>query len=163
MKSEIVVHCAVVSNQSSYCNHFTTSMQSCVSKLFKQDIPNGSLETRRLCPAGGISARCMQSIDSLDIGEPKNLLCMPNKGKIPPKLDRMKLFAASALAAKVGYASTRNVKTPEKTRIVLEVTREDVSTLLVWESEILTGEQLGTYPAPKRALPIIGAIQCTSG
>jgi hypothetical protein len=39
----------------------------------------------------------------------------------------MKLFAASALAAKVGYASTRNVKTPEKTRIVLEVTQKPIS------------------------------------
>jgi hypothetical protein len=57
-----------------------------------------------------------------------NLLCIPNKGKMPPKLDRMKLFAASALAAKVGYASTRNVKTPEKTRIVLNVTRGPIST-----------------------------------
>lgn len=62
-----------------------------------------------------------------DTEERKNLLCMPNKGKIPPKLDRMKLFAASALAAKVGYASTRNVKTPENTRIVLEVTQEPIS------------------------------------
>lgn len=31
---------------------------------------------------------------------------------MPPKLERMKLFAARALAAKVGYASTRNVKMP---------------------------------------------------
>ena len=32
----------------------------------------------------------------------QNLLWIPNKGKIPPKLDRIKLFAARALAAKVG-------------------------------------------------------------
>lgn len=32
---------------------------------------------------------------------------------MPPKDERVKLFAARALAAKVGYASTRNVKMPE--------------------------------------------------
>jgi hypothetical protein len=42
-----------------------------------------------------------------------NLLCVPKRGKIPPKLDRAKLLAASALAANSGYASTRNVKMPE--------------------------------------------------
>ena len=52
-----------------------------------------------------------------------HLLCIPNSGNMPPKDDRVKLFAARALAANVGYASTRNVKTPEYTRIVLAVTR----------------------------------------
>ena len=42
---------------------------------------------------------------------------------MPPKDDRVKLLAASALAANVGYASTKKVKMPEYTRIVLEVTR----------------------------------------
>lgn len=46
-------------------------------------------------------------------------LWIPKSGKIAPKLDRAKLFAANALAANVGYASTKNVKTPEYTRIVL--------------------------------------------
>jgi hypothetical protein len=42
-----------------------------------------------------------------------NVLCVPKRGKIPPKLDRAKLLAANALAANSGYASTRNVKMPE--------------------------------------------------
>lgn len=46
-------------------------------------------------------------------------LCVPNSGNTPPNVDRTKLLAAKALAAKVGYASTRNVKIPEYTRIVL--------------------------------------------
>lgn len=48
-----------------------------------------------------------------------DLLWTPNKGKAPANELRAKEFAASALAAYRGYASTRNVKTPEKTRIVL--------------------------------------------
>jgi hypothetical protein len=31
-----------------------------------------------------------------------NLLWIPNRGNIPPNVDRVKLFAANALAAKVG-------------------------------------------------------------
>lgn len=46
-------------------------------------------------------------------------LCVPNKGNTPPNVDRTKLLAAKALAAKVGYASTRKVKIPEYTRMVL--------------------------------------------
>lgn len=46
---------------------------------------------------------------------------------MPPKDDRVKLLAASALAAKVGYASTKNVKIPEYTRIVLERHKTSVS------------------------------------
>jgi hypothetical protein len=44
---------------------------------------------------------------------------MPNNGNAPANELRAKEFAASALAAYRGYASTRNVKTPEKTRMVL--------------------------------------------
>lgn len=47
------------------------------------------------------------------------LLYVPNRGKIPAKLDRAKLLAASALAAYKGYASTKKVKMPEYTRTVL--------------------------------------------
>lgn len=38
---------------------------------------------------------------------------------LPPKLLRAKLLAAKELAAYTGYASTRKVKIPLKTRIVL--------------------------------------------
>jgi hypothetical protein len=38
---------------------------------------------------------------------------------VPAKLLRAKLFAANALAAYIGYASTKNVKMPLKTRTVL--------------------------------------------
>jgi hypothetical protein len=38
---------------------------------------------------------------------------------LPPKLLRAKLFAARELAAYTGYASTRKVKMPLKTRIKL--------------------------------------------
>lgn len=40
---------------------------------------------------------------------------------LPPKLLRAKLLAASELAAYTGYASTRKVKMPLKTRTVLRV------------------------------------------
>ena len=53
-------------------------------------------------------------------GDGDNLLYVPNRGKTPAKLDRAKLFAASALAANSGYASTRNVKIPEYTRMTLQ-------------------------------------------
>lgn len=46
-------------------------------------------------------------------------LWFPNSGKTAPKLDRIKLLAAKALAAYMGYASTRKVKIPEYTKIVL--------------------------------------------
>ena len=62
------------------------------------------------------------------------LLATPNRGNAAAKLDRAKLFAPKALAAYRGYASTRKVKTPEKTRIT---------------------------PMPKNPLPIMGTIQCT--
>jgi hypothetical protein len=48
-----------------------------------------------------------------------DLLWTPNNGNAPANELRTKAFAASALAAHRGYASTRNVKTPEKTRTVL--------------------------------------------
>lgn len=76
---------------------------------------------------------------------------MPNRGKIPPKLDRMKLFAASALAAKVGYASTRNVKTPEKTRIVLEVTRKHVSIPRMQNIPNAGGRPVRNLPGAKKS------------
>lgn len=40
---------------------------------------------------------------------------------VPAKLLRAKLFAANALAAYNGYASTKNVKMPLKTRTVLKM------------------------------------------
>ena len=42
-----------------------------------------------------------------------DLLWIPKRGNMPPKLDRMKEFAARALAEYRGYASTRKVKIPE--------------------------------------------------
>ena len=48
----------------------------------------------------------------------RNLGCVP-EAKLTAKLDLAKLLAANALAAYRGYASTKNVKTPEKTRSIL--------------------------------------------
>jgi hypothetical protein len=93
----------------------------------------------------------MQSTDPPALGKSTNLLCMPKRGKIPPKLDRMKLFAASALAAKVGYASTRNVKTPEKTRIVLCATREHVSILRIQNIPNAGGRPVRNLPGAKKS------------
>lgn len=163
MKSEVFIHCVVVRSHNSQCHHLSIGVKPCLSEPFKQFTPYHSLEIRYICPSRGISACCMQSTDPPALGKSTNLLCMPNRGKIPPKLDRMKLFAASALAAKVGYASTRNVKTPEKTRIVLCATREHVSIVRIQNIPNAGGRPVGTYPAPKRALPMMGAIQCTSG
>lgn len=61
---------------------------------------------------------------------------MPNSGNAAAKLERANEFAARALAAYSGYASTRKVNTPEKTR---------------------------SMPAAKTALPMIGTIQCIDG
>lgn len=49
----------------------------------------------------------------------QDLLWIPKRGNIAPNVDRVKLLAANALAAYVGYASTRNVKMPEYTNMVL--------------------------------------------
>jgi hypothetical protein len=43
----------------------------------------------------------------------------PNNGKAAAKYDLANEFAARALAAYTGYASTRKVKTPEYTQITL--------------------------------------------
>lgn len=51
-----------------------------------------------------------------------HLLWIPKRGKTPPNVERAKLFAARELAAKTGYASTKNVKMPEYTRMVLSNT-----------------------------------------
>ena len=56
-----------------------------------------------------------------------DLLAGPNRGKAAAKLLLAKLFAASALAAYSGYASTRNVKTPEKIRIILKDSMSAIS------------------------------------
>jgi hypothetical protein len=65
-------------------------------------------------PAAGTAckARILKSYRDMKVLQ-ANLLWIPNRGKIPPNDDRVKLFAARALAANVGYASTRNVKMPE--------------------------------------------------
>ncbi len=65
------------------------------------------------------------------------------------KLERAKEFAARALAAYNGYASTRKVKTPEKTRSILK------------KQESMVGSCVEAYiekshPAAKTALPMIG-------
>jgi hypothetical protein len=51
----------------------------------------------------------------------RDLLWTPNNGNTPANELRAKEFAESALAAYKGYASTKNVKTPEKTSMVLFV------------------------------------------
>ena len=51
----------------------------------------------------------------------RGLLWTPNNGNTPANELRAKELAESALAAYRGYASTRNVKTPEKTSMVLSV------------------------------------------
>ena len=55
-------------------------------------------------PATGSCSACeAQTLDwSWDGNSSTNLLWIPNRGKMPPNDDRMKLFAARALAAKVG-------------------------------------------------------------
>ena len=65
------------------------------------------------------------------------------------KLERANEFAARALAAYNGYASTRKVKTPEKTSSMLNTKISD-GFLLVG---ILEGE---ADPAAKTELPMIG-------
>lgn len=52
-------------------------------------------------------------------GSYPHLLWTPKSGKAAAKLLRAKLLAASALAAYIGYESTRYVKIPENTRRVL--------------------------------------------
>jgi len=64
---------------------------------------------------------------------------------------RAKVFAARAEAAYEGYASTRNVQTPEKTRSILH-TSQHFPFFMVNDE---------TYPVPNKTLPIIGTIQCT--
>lgn len=54
-------------------------------------------------------------------GRHGDLLWIPNNGNAPANELRAKEFAESALAAYRGYASTRKVKTPEKTSMVLFV------------------------------------------
>ena len=49
-----------------------------------------------------------------------DLLAVPNNGNAAAKLLLAKLFAARALAAYSGYASTRKVKTPEKISTTLQ-------------------------------------------
>lgn len=126
-------------------------------------------------PAGDGSAPICKARTLVEFSKGKHqedLLWIPNSGKIPPKEDRVKLLAASALAANVGYASTKNVKIPEYTRIVLEVTRR--ISITISKSQVArdcetggvvcqVGFNDGSYPAPKTALPMIGAIQWTSG
>lgn len=48
-----------------------------------------------------------------------NLLAPPKSGNPAANMLLVKLFAASALAANVGYAATRKVNTPEKIKITL--------------------------------------------
>ena len=82
----------------------------------------------------------------------QDLLWTPKRGNAAAKLLLAKLFAARALAAYKGYASTRKVNTPEKTN----------SVLLPLISEVrLKVEASTTYPMPKMALPMIGTIQWT--
>lgn len=68
-----------------------------------------------------IVVHCMQLAIVASFNKPRDrdLLCVPKRGNTPPKVDRVKPFAARALAAQSGYASTRNVKIPEYTRMVL--------------------------------------------
>lgn len=51
-------------------------------------------------------------------------LWSPKRGKAPANMQRAKLLAARALAAYPGYASTRKVQTPEKTKNMLLVVRK---------------------------------------
>ena len=48
-----------------------------------------------------------------------HVLASPKSGNIAANMLRAKLLAAKALAAYSGYESTRNVKTPEKIKMVL--------------------------------------------
>ena len=50
-----------------------------------------------------------------------NVLASPKSGNMAANMLRAKLLAAKALAAYNGYESTRNVNTPEKIKIVLEI------------------------------------------
>jgi hypothetical protein len=49
-----------------------------------------------------------------------NILWSPNNGNAPANIVLVNVLAAIALAAYNGYASTRKVKTPEKTRNMLK-------------------------------------------
>lgn len=66
-------------------------------------------------------------------------------------MQRAKLLAARALAAYPGYASTRKVQTPEKTKNMLLVVRNCGS----------SAKEGDPYPAPKKTLPMMGTIQWT--
>lgn len=75
-------------------------------------------------------------------------LAGPNSGNMAANMLLAKPLAANALAAEFGYESTRNVKTPEKTRMTLEqVSRRQCNMLIT------------THPQPKKELPMIGTIQ----
>ena len=79
------------------------------------------------------------------------LLWIPKSGKIAPKVLLAKLFAARALAAYRGYASTRKVHVPEN----------DKKTLSRISNLPQKVKRTPLYPIPKIPLPIRGTIQCT--
>lgn len=95
MVTQVVVHCTAVSY---------SPRHNCDSTKCPHAYVNW-LETPCILPAKGIlCALPAQTLDPCCDGNSSgaNLLWIPNRGKTPPNVDRVKLFAASALAAKVG-------------------------------------------------------------
>lgn len=69
--------------------------------LSHKDVEIGAGHTMHMSCIAACSAQTFNSGYELKKSE-VNLLWIPNRGNIPPKLERIKLFAAKALAAKVG-------------------------------------------------------------
>lgn len=90
-----------------------------------------------------------------------HLLWIPKRGKTPPNAERAKLFAARELAAKTGYASTKNVNMPEYTRMVLSKTK--LMSVNDLHSQVCSRNQdYGKAHIAGRGLNSPGSKECTA-